>query len=76
MVGIQSLLQFHVVELLLKTIDPTSLNGLSELSVPSLLEAQALEPVGQLPVRPSELVEHVLWMAPWVVRLGRLHRHL
>jgi hypothetical protein len=37
--SIQRLLQFHVVELLLKSIDPTSLDGLRELSVASLVEA-------------------------------------
>ena len=75
-IGIQGSLQFHVIELLLKPIDPASLDGLCELSVAGLVDAEALELVGQLPVHPSELVEDLLRTHPGVVRLRCLHRHL
>ena len=73
---VQVSLQLHLIELLLQSIDSASLDGLRELSVVSLVEAELPQFVGQAPVDPCELVEDLLRMAPWVVRLGGLHRHL
>ena len=73
---VQSSLQPHLIELLLQSIDPASLDGLRELTVVSLVKAELPQFVGQPPVDPGELVEDLLRMAPWVVRLCGLHRHL
>ena len=73
---VQIALQSHLIELLLQSIDSASLDGLRELSVVSLVEAELPQFVGQPPVDPGEVVEDLLRMAPWVVRLGGLHRHL